>query len=124
MNVGGQGIGPPADEVVAYGDPVVALSINKRSFRNRGTEDVFDGNQSKAARQTCPSGLWPAARRKLDQLNRVTAVRQLTIPPGNRLERLRGDRSGQYSIRINSQYRICFTWEEGYADQVEITDYH
>ena len=95
-----------------------------RSFRNRGTEDVFDGVQSRAARQICPSTLWPNARRKLDQLNRVTQLHQLKIPPGNHLERLRGDRSGQFSIRINNQYRICFSWEPDYADHVEITDYH
>ena len=64
------------------------------------------------------------ARRKLDQINRVSDIRELAVPPGNRLERLRGSRSGQYSIRINDQYRICFRWEAGYADEVEIADYH
>jgi toxin HigB-1 len=64
------------------------------------------------------------ARRKLDQLNRVRTVEELKVPPGNRLERLRGDRAGQYSIRINEQYRLCFHWENGYADEVEVTDYH
>jgi proteic killer suppression protein len=68
--------------------------------------------------------LWPVARRKLDQLNRVRALAELRVPPGNRLERLRGERRGQYSIRINEQYRICFRWEDGYADDVEVTDYH
>lgn len=79
---------------------------------------------TRAARRTCPKAIWPVARRKLDQINRVRLVRELAVIPGNRLERLRGDRSGQYSIRINDQYRICFHWERGYADQVEITDYH
>jgi proteic killer suppression protein len=51
-------------------------------------------------------------------------VEDLKVPPGNRLERLRGDRTGQYSIRINEQYRLCFRWESGYADEVEVTDYH
>lgn len=51
-------------------------------------------------------------------------IKELTVPPGNRLERLFGDRVGQYSIRINNQYRICFRWEDGYADEVEVTDYH
>ena len=51
-------------------------------------------------------------------------IRELAVPPGNRLERLRGSRSGQYSIRINDEYRICYRWEAGYADGVEITDYH
>jgi proteic killer suppression protein len=60
----------------------------------------------------------------LDQINRVRDLRELAVPPGNRLEPLRGNRSGQYSIRINDQYRICFYWERGYADEVEIDDYH
>jgi proteic killer suppression protein len=51
-------------------------------------------------------------------------VEDLKVPPGNRLERLRGDRTGQYSIRINEQYRLCFRWESGYADEVEVTDHH
>lgn len=69
-------------------------------------------------------GLWSVARRKLTQLNRVRDLRELSVPPGNRLERLRGDRVEQHSIRINDQYRICFRWENGYADDVEVTDYH
>jgi proteic killer suppression protein len=64
------------------------------------------------------------ARRKLDQLNRVREPAELRVPPGNRLELLKGDREGQYSIRINRQYRICFQWEDDYAYEVEITDYH
>jgi proteic killer suppression protein len=64
------------------------------------------------------------ARRKLDQVNRVRHLRDLSIPPGNRLEPLRGARQGQHSIRINDQYRICFRWEAGDAQEVEITDYH
>ena len=95
-----------------------------RSFRDRGTEDVFDGADTRAGRRVCPRALWAIARRKLDQVNRVRNVRELAVPPGNRLERLRGDRSGQYSIRINDQYRVCFFWESGYVDKVEITDYH
>lgn len=69
-------------------------------------------------------GLLSVARRKLTQLNRVRDLRELSVPPGNRLERLRGDRVGQHSIRINDQYRICFRWEDGYADDVEVADYH
>lgn len=61
---------------------------------------------------------------RLDQLNRARDLSDLAVPPGNRLERLRGNRVGQYSIRINEQYRVCFYWENGYADQVEIADYH
>lgn len=94
------------------------------SFADKGTEDVFDGVNSREARSACPSRLWPVAVRKLDQINRVSSLVDLAIPPGNRLERLMGDRTGQYSIRINGQFRICFRWEEGYADDVEITDYH
>ena len=95
-----------------------------RSFHDDGTEDVFDGTVSAAAERVCPRRLWSVARRKLDQLNRVRELRQLSIPPGNRLERLRGDRAGQYSVRINTQYRVCFRWEAGDAYRVEIADYH
>lgn len=94
------------------------------SFRDRGSEDVFDGRDSRAARKVCPRSVWPVARRKLDQINRVRELRELAVPPGNRLERLKGNRSGQQSIRINDQYRICFRWENGYAYEAEITDYH
>ena len=58
------------------------------------------------------------------QLNRVRDLAELAVPPGNRLEALKGDRRGQHSIRINDQFRICFRWEEGYADDVEVTDCH
>jgi len=95
-----------------------------RSFADKGTEDVFDGIGSREARATCPSQLWAVARRKLTQINRVLELAELAVPPGNRLERLKGDRDGQYSIRINDQYRVCFFWKDGYADEVEITDYH
>ncbi len=95
-----------------------------RSFADRATEDLFNGVSSRRARQGCPQALWPIVWRKLTQLNRVRDLRELAIPPGNRLERLRGKRAGQHSIRINEQYRICFRWEEGYADEVEVTDYH
>jgi proteic killer suppression protein len=60
----------------------------------------------------------------LDQLNRVRALRELAVPPGNRLEALHGTRRGQFSIRINDQYRVCFRWESGHAYEVEIADYH
>ena len=95
-----------------------------KTFKNAGTEDVFDGTASKAARKCCPQSIWTVARRKLDQINRVQEVTELQIPPGNRLERLKGDREHQYSIRINQQYRICFIWKEGQAYDLEITDYH
>ena len=95
-----------------------------QSFKNTGTEDIFDGLASRAARKCCPHAIWPVARRKIDQINRVRKVSELKAPPGNRLERLKGDRENQFSIRINQQYRICFNWEEGHAYEVEITDYH
>lgn len=95
-----------------------------RTFADAATEDLFNGVDSRRARACCPTSLWPVVRRKLTQLNRVRDIRELSVPPGNRLERLRGDRAGQYSIRINQQYRVCFHWEEEYADQVEVTDYH
>ena len=72
----------------------------------------------------CAAALWPVVRRKLTQLNRVLYLRELSVPPGNRLERLKGDRAGQHSIRINDQFRVCLQWEDGYADEVEVTDYH
>lgn len=95
-----------------------------RSFADRATADIFDGVDSQRARRACPLFLWRVARRKLTQLNRVRDLRELAVPPGNRLERLVGTRAGQFSIRINDQYRICFRWEEGHADEVEVTDYH
>lgn len=95
-----------------------------KSFKSTGTEDIFDGVSSKAARKCCPQSIWPVARRKLDQINRVRDIDELKVPPGNRLELLKGDRQNQYSLRINQQYRICFTWEENHAYEIEITDYH
>ena len=95
-----------------------------RSFADSATEDLFNGAASRRARSACPANLWPVVRRKLTQLNRVRELRELAIPPGNRLERLRGNRAGQHSIRVNDQYRVCFRWEDGYVDDVEVTDYH
>lgn len=68
--------------------------------------------------------LWRVASRKLDQLDSVNTLEELKVPPGNRLEALLGSRSGQYSIRINQQFRICFKWGESGPFDVEITDYH
>jgi proteic killer suppression protein len=95
-----------------------------RSFADTASEDLFNGLDSRRARRACPPTLWPIVARKLTQLNRVRELHELAIPPGNRLEGLRGARRGQHSIRINDQYRICFRWEDGYADDVEVTDYH
>src|SRR5512146_2667960 len=95
-----------------------------RSFRNTGTRDVYDGKNSKAARKVCPTAPWKIAARKLDLLDSAASLQDLNIPPGNRLEALTGDRAGQYSLRINDQYRICFRWTDSDPDQVEIVDYH
>lgn len=84
---------------------------------------MFAGDDTKAARKECPANLVKAARRKLDQLDSVETLQSLRIPPGNHLEALGGNRKGQYSIRINDQYRICFGWNDGPTD-VEIVDYH
>jgi len=94
------------------------------SFRDQATEDIFNGFNSKVARKACPRTLWRVAARKLDQLDSVLLLEELKIPPGNRLESLSGDREGEYSIRINEQYRICFMWGETGPYDVEITDYH
>lgn len=94
------------------------------SFADGGTEDVFDGVDSKAARKSCPRNLWPQARRKLDMLDGAVSLAGLRLPPGNRLEALKGDRRGQCSIRINEQYRICFRWTDAGPIDVEIVDYH
>ena len=95
-----------------------------QSFATRGTRDVFDSTDSKAARHTCPQSLWKVARRKLDQLNQAHVLADLRAPPANRLEKLRGDRVGQHSIRINDQYRVCFSWKPTGPTNVEIVDYH
>jgi len=95
-----------------------------RSFKNKATEDIFNGINSKEARRACPQNLWRVAARKLDQIDSVERLSDLRIPPGNQLEALKDDREGQYSIRINRQYRICFYWEETGAQEVEIVDYH
>jgi proteic killer suppression protein len=94
-----------------------------KSFKNQGTQDIFNGIFTKEARQICPANLWDIAARKLDILDSAVAINDLRAPPGNRLEKLKGDRIGQHSIRINDQYRICFTWL-GNPQEVEITDYH
>jgi toxin HigB-1 len=95
-----------------------------RSFRNQGTKDVFDGTESGAAQKVCPQQLWGVAWRKLDQINRVSDMASLRVPPGNRLESLKGRRKGQHSIKVNDQYRICFKWAKDGAHDVEIVDYH
>lgn len=94
------------------------------SFKNKGTEDVFNVKSTREARKTCPEVLWRVARRKLNAINAAVALKDLRVPPGNHLEALKDDRADQYSIRINDQYRICFEWSEAGAGHVEIVDYH
>ncbi len=100
------------------------MSTVIQSFRSQGTEDIFNGHDTRAARAACPGKLWRIAGRKLDQLDSAVAIADLRAPPGNRLEALRRDRLGQFSIRINEQYRICFVWTSEGPAAVEITDYH
>ena len=95
-----------------------------QSFGNAGTEDIFNGRDSSAARRQCPVSLWRAAARKLDRLDSVEYLLELRVSPGNRLEALRGRRKGQHSIRINDQYRICFAWSDAGPEDVEIAAYH
>jgi len=95
-----------------------------RSFADAGTEDLFYGRDTRAARRKLPSRLWRVAGRKLEALDSAAVLEDLRIPPGNRLERLKGTRAGQHSIRINDQYRICFFWTSTGPDGVEVVDYH
>jgi len=95
-----------------------------QSFANSGTENIFDGSNTKAARRTCPRKLWYVASKKLTHLHSAHELDDLRIPPGNRLEALKDDRKGQHSIRINDQYRICFVWANSGPEDVEIVDYH
>lgn len=95
-----------------------------RKFADAGTEDIFNGRNTVLARRTCPRNLWKVAVRKLDQLDSAEEVSDLSVPPGNRLEALAGDRRGQYSIRVNSQYRICFSWTSSGPEDAELIDYH
>lgn len=94
------------------------------SFADQGTEDVYNGVDSKDARKICPGDIVRIAVRKLTQLNQAVTLEDMRVPPGNRLEKLRADREGQYSIRVNDQYRVCFVWSDSGAEQVQITDYH
>ena len=90
------------------------------SFASRETKRIFEGQVSKKL----PRDIQQTARRKLLYLHDAEDLRDLRAPPGNRLEKLRGDREGQYSIRINDQWRICFRWEGDRALDVEIVDFH
>lgn len=90
------------------------------SFKGRFAEGIAAGRSPKGF----PATLLRPAQRKLAALIATTDLQSLASPPGNRLELLKGDRIGQYSIRINDQWRICFRWESGRAEEVEIVDYH
>jgi proteic killer suppression protein len=91
-----------------------------RSFKSKETEKIF--NRQRSAK--LPQDIQQLALRKLRMLNRAMNLQDLQVPPANRLEKLRGDRAGQYSIRINDQWRICFEWQDRDAYNVEIADYH
>jgi proteic killer suppression protein len=94
-----------------------------RSFGDGATEDIFHGTNSRAAR-TIPKVLWAVVRRKLDFLNAATNLQALRVPSGNRLEALKGNRAGLFSIRVNEQYRITFRFEGEDAHDVRCEDYH
>jgi toxin HigB-1 len=91
-----------------------------RSFKSKETEKIFNRQRS----SKLPQDIQQVALRKLRMLNRAMTLPDLQVPPANRLEKLSGDRVGQYSIRINDQWRICFQWQDGDAYNVEIVDYH
>jgi proteic killer suppression protein len=91
-----------------------------KSFRSGETEKIWNGTRSKRL----PQNIQQIARRKLRMLNNARSLNDLRAPPANRLEALRGNRKGQHSIRVNAQWRICFVWMDGDAENVEIVDYH
>jgi toxin HigB-1 len=91
-----------------------------RTWRDKEAEALF----SRLRSRRLPSDLQTVALRKLRMLSEADSIDDLRIPPANRLEKMRGDREGQWSIRINDQWRICFEWREGNAYNVEIVDYH
>ncbi len=91
-----------------------------KSFRTRETKKIFERQQS----HKLPTKVQKIALRKLWMIDAATSIRDLVVPPANRLERLKGKRKGQYSIRVNKQWRTCFYWSNGHAYQVEIVDYH
>jgi len=91
-----------------------------KSFKDRETQQIFTRQRSRRL----PSDIQQVALRKLHMLNNANALNDLQVPPANRLEKLAGDRAGHYSIRINDRWRVCFTWRDGDAYDVEIVDYH
>ena len=95
-----------------------------KTFKNKATEDIYNGKATKTAMRACPKKVWKIASRKLDQLDSILSLDELRVPPGNMLETLTGKWKGQFSIRINDQFRIRFEWSETGPEDVEITDYH
>ena len=93
------------------------------SFGNKATEDLYHGRRTVRTRRL-PAEVLRAACRKLDMIQYAHVLQDLRVPPGNRLEALRGDLAGDHSIRVNEQWRVIFRWEEGAAHSVMITDYH
>ncbi len=91
-----------------------------QSFADKLTAAIFEGYEVRKL----PKTIQATARRKLKLIDSAATLESLRVPPGNRLEPLKGDRAGQWSIRINGQWRICFKWDSGYAFEVEIVDYH
>jgi len=91
-----------------------------KSFKDKETKKIFDSEHSKKF----PNEIQLRARRKIDSLVLATQISDLRVPPSNHLEQLSGDRKGQWSIRVNNQYRICFNWNNGQAENVELVDYH
>jgi proteic killer suppression protein len=99
---------------------MIHLTDMIKSFRDDATEAIFNDE----VRRGFPANLVKVARRKLGYLDAATSLLDLMVPPGNRLEALKGDRAGQHSIRVNDQYRICFVWTDEGPKEVEFTDYH
>src|SRR3990172_13236493 len=108
--------------------PLVTLDVNHghryyqaviKTFKCADTEALF--NRQRVRRFV---NVEAVARRKLEQLNQASRLNDLRVPPGNRLEFLKGDRAGQHSIRVNDQFRVCFRWTNDGTDDVEIVDYH
>ena len=93
------------------------------TFLSESVRDVYDGLESKQARRI-PHSIWKTAQRKLDMLNAAHSLNDLKAPPANRLEALKGQLKGKYSVRINDQYRLMFEFRDGNAYEVDIVDYH
>lgn len=93
------------------------------SFRDEATNDIYDGNSTKAAREF-PKNIWAVARRKLDMMDAAPSLETMKFPPGNKLEKLSGDLAGFYSIRVNDQFRIVFRFDSGQFLDVKLIDYH